>query len=184
MLPLIALVIGGSLASAFALGSTGGSVASLIGVGLFGIVVVLVAMAVGMALSLALWFAPALVVFDEAPALDALKLSLRAGVGQRGRVHGVRPRAARRRPSWRSPRHWPPSSSSPLAANRPAPSPSSSSAAPSSSRSCASVLLLPAAWGAMYASYEDVFGGGARTRIRNPARRAVRTSGRLGKALP
>ena len=92
--------------SAFALGSTGASGASLIGVGLFGVVIVLLPMAAGMALSLALWFAPALVVFDDVPALDALKLSLRAawvnvgaftvyalvllGVGARGGVarHG------------------------------------------------------------------------------------------------
>src|SRR5918993_5295599 len=78
MVPLLMLMIGGSLASAFALGSTGASGASLIGVGLFGLVMVLVAMAAGMALSMSLWFAPALVVFDDVPALDALKLSLRA----------------------------------------------------------------------------------------------------------
>ena len=41
--------------------------------------IVLLTMAVGMVLSLALWFAPALVVFDDVEALDALKSSLRAG---------------------------------------------------------------------------------------------------------
>jgi hypothetical protein len=157
MVPLLMLMIGGSLASAFALGSTGASGASLIGVGLFGLVMVLVAMAAGMALSMALWFAPALVVFDAIPALDALKLSLRAAWINVGAfvvyalvLLGVALVAAA-----------PALAATFLIAAR------GERAGPFAvvligstvifTLLCA-VLLLPAAWGAMYASYEDVFG--------------------------
>ena len=79
MLPIILLVVGGTMLSAFAVGSSGASATSLAGVGLVGVVIVLLVMAAVMVLSLALWFAPALVVFDDVPALEALKASLRAG---------------------------------------------------------------------------------------------------------
>jgi uncharacterized membrane protein len=79
MLPVIAIVVATTFFSAFALGSTGGSIGAFTSVGLLGVVVVLLTMAAGMLLSFALWFAPALVVFDQYEALDALKSSLRAG---------------------------------------------------------------------------------------------------------
>lgn len=157
MLPLLVLVIGGSLASAVVLGSTGGNGAALIGIGLFGVVLVLVTMAVGMGLSMALWFAPALVVFDGAPALDALKLSLRAAWMNVGAftvyalvLLGVVLVAA-----------------SPALAAIFLVAAQGEHAGPAAfvliggtvifTLLCA-VLLLPAAWGAMYASYEDVLG--------------------------
>lgn len=79
MLPLIALVVMGMLGSAFVLGAANGNTASLVGVLLVGGVITLVVLAGILVLSLSLWFAPALVVFDGAQALDALKASLRAG---------------------------------------------------------------------------------------------------------
>jgi hypothetical protein len=69
----------GTLGSAFVVGTAGSSTASLLGVILVGVVITLVVTAGILLLSLSLWFAPALVVFDGAPALDALKASLRAG---------------------------------------------------------------------------------------------------------
>jgi hypothetical protein len=117
-------------------------------------------MAGGMVLSLALWFAPALVVFDNVEALDALKLSLRGGLMNVGAffVYGLVF----------------------LAASLVAMSPFLGSlllvASPGSKQSgpfvaallggtglfafFGIVLLMPSAWGAMYASYEDVFGQG------------------------
>ena len=79
MLPLIAIMVGGTMMSAFALGATNASTASLVTVGVIGVIVFVLAAAGGMVMSLAIWFAPALVVFDGVEALDALKLSLRAG---------------------------------------------------------------------------------------------------------
>jgi hypothetical protein len=79
MLPIILLAVVGSLGSAFIVGTTRASVAALAVAVVIGLLIVLLVLAAIMVLSLALWFAPALVVFDEVPALEALKASLRAG---------------------------------------------------------------------------------------------------------
>ena len=119
---------------------------------------VLLIVAAGMALSLALWFAPALVVFDELPALDALKLSLRAGWANVGAfvVYGLVVLGVG------------------LVAVGPLVATILLVAARGTDQSGALaailfggtglfalfciLLLMPAAWGAMYASYDDVFG--------------------------
>ena len=157
MLTLILLVVIGSLGSAFALGSTGGSTTALAGVGVVGLLIVLVVLAAILVLSLALWFAPALVVFDEVPALEALKASLRAGwvnvaaftvyglvliglgvVATSPLVAAILLAAARGEQAGA------------LAVV-------TIGGTALFTILCA-VLLMPAAWGAMYASYEDVFG--------------------------
>ncbi len=77
MVPAVVLMIGSTFLSAFAFGtnpSAGGAVASVALVA----AVVLVVCAGAMALAMAVWFAPALVVFDGVEALDAMKLSLHA----------------------------------------------------------------------------------------------------------
>jgi hypothetical protein len=158
MLPLLVLVIGGSVVSAVALGSTGGSVGSLAGIGILGFVMVALTMAAGMALSLALWFAPALVVFDDVAALDALKLSLRAGWANVGAfvvyglvVLGVGLVAA-----------GPLVATILLVAARGSDQSGALAAVLLGGTGLFAfvciLLLLPAAWGAMYASYDDVFG--------------------------
>jgi uncharacterized membrane protein len=157
MLPLMAIMVGSTLLSAFALGSSGGSAASMVGVGLVGVAVFLLTMAGGLVLSLALWFAPALVVFDGVEALDALKTSLQAGWANVGAflvyglvLMGVALVAA-----------------SPLFASLIF----IAARGEHQSGAIAAVLLggtglfalfcilllMPSAWGAMYASYEDVF---------------------------
>ena len=157
MLPVMALMIGGTLASAIALGSTGGSTGSLVGIGVIGSIALLVTLAAGMALSLALWFAPALVVFDDVPALDALKASLRAGWANIGAfvvyglvLVGVGLVAV-----------------SPLVAtlllvvargtDQSGPIAAVLLGGTGIFAIFCILLLIPAAWGAMYASYEDVF---------------------------
>ncbi len=158
MLPLIVIGVGGMLLGAFAVGASGGTTASLAGIGLLGVVVVLLTMAAGMALSLAIWFAPALVVFDGLPALDALKVSLRAGWVNIGAfvVYGlvlvgvglvvVSPLLA----------------TILLVAARGNEQSGALAAVLLGGTGLFAVvgilLLLPATWGAMYASYEDAFG--------------------------
>jgi uncharacterized membrane protein len=161
MLPLIAIMVAGTLMSAFALGSSGGSVASMVAVGVVGLIVFLITMAGGLLLSLALWFAPALVVFDHVEALDALKLSLRAGWANVGAfvLYGL----------------------AMLGVALVAVSPLIASILLIAARGrqqsgglavvllggtglfafLCILLIMPSAWGAMYASYEDVFGAPA-----------------------
>lgn len=79
MLPVILLAVAGSLGSAFILGATRGSTPALAIAVVVGVLIVLLTLAAIMVLSLALWFAPALVVFDDVPAVESLKGSLRAG---------------------------------------------------------------------------------------------------------
>lgn len=79
MLPVMLLVVFGTLFSAFTIGATNASAPSLVVSIVAGLFVVAVALAGGLALSLAMWFAPALVVLRGMAALDALTLSLRAG---------------------------------------------------------------------------------------------------------
>jgi len=157
MLPIIMLAVAGSLGSAFVLGSTRGSTPALIVLGSVILLITLAVLAGVMVLSLSIWFAPALVVFDDAPALDALKTSLRAGWMNVGAftvyglvLLGVGAIAA-----------------SPLVA-------AILLAAARGERAGALavvtiggtalftvlcvMLLMPAGWGAMYASYDDVFG--------------------------
>lgn len=156
MLPIIMLVVGGSMLSVFAIGSSGASATSLAGVGLVGVVIVLLAMAAVMVLSLALWFAPALVVFDDVPALEALKASLHAGWVNVGAftvyglvliVIGV-------------------VAASPLIAAIFLAAARGDQAGPFEFVAVGGtalftflcmLLLMPATWGSMYTSYEDVF---------------------------
>lgn len=158
VLPLIAIMVGGTLVSAVALGAGGGSVASVASVGVVGVIVFLLAMAGGVVLSLAVWFAPALVVFDDVQALDALKLSLRAGWANIGAfvVYGLVVAGIG------------------LVAISPLLATMLLVAAQGGQQSgpmavvmlggtglfafLCLLLLMPAAWGAMYASYDDTFG--------------------------
>ena len=157
MLPIILLVVGGTLLSMFAVGSAGANATSLVGVGLFGVVIVLLAVAAVMVLSLAVWFAPALVVFDGVPALEALKASLRAGWVNVGAftVYGLVLIAIGV------------VAASPLIAAILLATARQGQAGPFAVVAIGGsalftilcmLLLMPAAWGAMYASYEDVFG--------------------------
>lgn len=159
ILPLILIVVAGTLLSAATVGAAGvGAVGSLVGVGVVVAIVFLLTMAGGIVLSLALWFAPALVVFDEVQALDALKLSLRAGWANIGAfvvyglvVLGIALVAA-----------------SPLLATlllvaaqgnqQPGPMAVVMLGGTGLFACLCLLLLMPAAWGAMYASYEDTFG--------------------------
>jgi hypothetical protein len=158
MLPLIAIMVGGSMMSAFALGATDASMASLVTVGIIGVVVFLLAMAGGMVLSLAIWFAPALVVFDGVEALDALKLSLRAGAMNVGAfvVYGLVFTAAALVVI------SPLLGSILLIASRGSELSGALAAVLLGGTGIFAffgiVLLMPSAWGSMYASYEDVFG--------------------------
>lgn len=156
MLPLIVIMVGGALLSAFAVGASGASAGALTGVGLLGLLVALLMMAAALALSLALWFAPALVVFDEREAIDALTLSLRAGWANVGAfvVYAMVLLAVALL------------AATPLVAAIALAAVSGEQAGPFAivaigGTACFAllcmVLLLPAAWGAMYASYEDVF---------------------------
>ena len=156
MLPVIALVLASTFLSAFALGSTGGSIGAFTSAALLGVAVVVLTMAAGMLLSFALWFAPALVVFDQFEALDALKSSLRAGWCNVGAflvyslvLLGVGLVAI-----------------SPLLAAILLVAARRGEAGPMAvvvigGTGCFALLcillLIPPMWGAMYASYEDVF---------------------------
>jgi hypothetical protein len=77
MIPVAVVVFGSMVMSAVAVGadSGGGGIAAASIVVTLGVLVVA---AGAVALSMALWFAPALVVFHDVAPLDALKLSLRA----------------------------------------------------------------------------------------------------------
>lgn len=77
MIPAIVLVLGGTVFSAALIGSNPGAASAATVVGLVGLVFVLMTV-LGFALSMAIWFAPALVVFRQVEALDALKASFRA----------------------------------------------------------------------------------------------------------
>ena len=156
MLPVIMLAVAASLGSAFVVGSAGASTPALVGMGLVALLIVLLVGAAIVVLSLALWFAPALVVFDDVPAFEALKGSLRAGwlnvaaftvyglvllgVG----VVAVSPLVA----------------AILLAAARGDQAGSLAIVAIGGTALftfLCTILVMPAAWGAMYASYEDVF---------------------------
>ena len=108
-----------------------------------------------MVLSLALWFAPALVVFDGVPALEALKGSLRAGWVNVGAftVYGLVLLGSARRGI--APHRRGPSRRRPRRAGRPAGH--RRDRRDRALRCLCAVLLMPATWGAMYASYEDIF---------------------------
>lgn len=84
MIPVVLLMVGGAFASAFALGASGGSPGALAGVGVLGVAAVLLAAVAAFLLSLLIWFAPALVVFDDLPALDAMQLSFRGALANIG----------------------------------------------------------------------------------------------------
>lgn len=158
MLPVIAIMVGGTLMSAFALGTSGGSVTSLVGVGVVAVTAFLITMAGSMVLALALWFAPALVVFERLEALDALELSLRAGWANVGAfvVYGLAITGAG------------------LLAISPLVASILLVAVRGQHQSggldvvllggtalfafFSMLLFMPSVWGAMYASYEDVFG--------------------------
>ncbi|AMY11374.1 putative integral membrane protein [Luteitalea pratensis] len=157
MVPITLLALSGTLLSAFAVGNSGASATSLVGVGLVGVVIALVVMAAVMLLSLMVWFAPALVVFDDVPALEALKASLHAGWTNVGAftVYGlvllgvglvvISPLIAAilltvARGEQAGPVAFVAIGGTALFA-------------------CLCFLpMIPAAWGAMYASYEDIFG--------------------------
>jgi hypothetical protein len=157
MMPVIILAAVASLGSAFVVGSAGTNSATLVGVGVIALVVVLVVLGAIMVLSLALWFAPALVVFDDVPALDALKASLHAGWTNVGAftVYGLVMIGVGVVVS------------SPLIASillTAARGEQAGALAVVTIGGTAlfallcTMLVMPAAWGAMYASYEDVFG--------------------------
>ncbi|BCS34312.1 hypothetical protein TBR22_A35420 [Luteitalea sp. TBR-22] len=86
MIPVIAVVVGTSVASAVAAVSASGAGSSSAGLGtlglsavLFGVGLLLV-MAASILLSMTLWFAPALVVFRNIAPLEAMKASLRGAL--------------------------------------------------------------------------------------------------------
>lgn len=77
MIPAVLVMVGSTALSAVAVGASptpGVAMASLVVV----VAAVVAMMAGATALSMAIWFAPALVVFHDVPALEALKQSLRA----------------------------------------------------------------------------------------------------------
>jgi hypothetical protein len=88
MLPVIAVVVGTSLAGTFAAVSAGSGGSGSAGVGIAAVVAVtiglLILMAATVLLSMAIWFAPSLVVFRGVAPVDAMKLSLRGALRNLG----------------------------------------------------------------------------------------------------
>ena len=159
VLPLAVITVAGVMLSAATIGVSGGSTASIVGAGVVAALVLLLAMAGLLALSLAIWFAPALVVFDGLDALEAMKLSLRAGWENIGAfivyglaVTGVALVAAS-----------PLIAAVVLVAARGSEQSGALAAIAIAGTGVFVVLcillLMPAAWGAMYASYEQVVAG-------------------------
>ncbi len=157
ILPLVVLMVGGTFFSAMLLGANPSPASAMFAVGLAGLFVLIMTAAV-LALAMAIWFAPALVVFRGLEAVDAMKISARAAwqntlafvmyslatmvlgaVIIAPLIGAVVLVAARGQDQ-----------SGPVAAV--------TIGGTLLFAVLCMFLLMPAAWGAMYASYRDVFG--------------------------
>lgn len=80
VLVLVMTVIGGGAALGMVAGGVAGSMGGMLAGAAFGMLALLIAVAFTFVMAMALWFAPALVVFHDVPPIDAMKASWSASL--------------------------------------------------------------------------------------------------------